>query len=65
MTSIPTNVQNTASAITPGLPGSVDPAKFGMLFPNDITGQQAAMSMFQKPRIANQGGLARLLGFKV
>ena len=65
VTSIPTNVQNTASAITPGLPGSVDPAKFGMLFPNDITGQQAAMSMFQKPRIANQGGLARLLGFKV
>ena len=55
---------NTAP-VSPGLPSSVDPAKFGMLFPNDITGQQAAMSMSQKPRIANQGGLARLLGFKV
>lgn len=50
--------------VTPGLPSSVDPVKFGMLFPGDITGQQAAMSAAQQPRIANQGGLAKLLGFK-
>jgi len=46
------------------LPSQTDPSMYASLFPFDITGQQAAASSAQRPRIAAQGGLGALLGFK-
>ena len=62
--SLPMTNPYLAGAGANALPSQVDPTMYASLFPFDTTGQQAAMSTAQKPRIAAQGGLGALLGFK-
>jgi hypothetical protein len=61
---MPTEMQTSVFQAPPGLSGTANAATYASLFPFDTTGQQAAMSMEQRPRIAAQGGLGALLGFK-
>jgi hypothetical protein len=61
---MPTEMQTNVFQAPAGLGGSANASTYASLFPFDTTGQQAAMSMEQQPRIAAQGGLGALLGFK-
>jgi hypothetical protein len=61
---MPTEMQTNVFQPPSGLTGQANPATYASLFPFDTTGQQAAMSQNQQPRIAAQGGLGALLGFK-
>ena len=60
---MPTDMQTNVFQAPAGLSGPANAATYASLFPFDTTGQQAAMSM-EQPRIAAQGGLGALLGFK-
>jgi len=62
--SLPSTNPYLAGSGASSLPSQVDPTRYASLFPFDITGQQAAVSSAQRPRIAAQGGLGALLGFK-
>ena len=62
--SLPSTNPYLAGSGASSLPSQVDPTRYASLFPFDITGQQAAASSAQRPRIAAQGGLGALLGFK-
>lgn len=62
--SLPMTNPYLAGAGANALPSQVDPTMYASLFPFDTTGQQAAASTAQRPRIAAQGGLGALLGFK-